>query len=81
MDLRLPVPGPGAALQVVKDINGGIYILHHLEIEHAHADEIGPFFKGPVKSVFGLNGPGCKYFKTHYRHRGPLHKFGGLVRE
>ncbi len=66
----LSVPLSGTTLEIVKYIDGGINILHHLEVEHAHTDEVSSLFKGPVKSILGLNGPGCKHFEAHHRNSG-----------
>ncbi|MGF1583813.1 MAG: hypothetical protein ACFCUM_00720, partial [Bacteroidales bacterium] len=34
-----PLPGP--VVEAVEYINGNVYIIHDLEIEHPHANEIG----------------------------------------
>ena len=60
---------------MVEDIDGGIYILDHLEVEHAYAYEVGTIFKGPAKSVLGLECTGSKDFESHYRHFNTVNKF------
>ncbi len=75
--MQLTIPLPGATLKVVEHVDGDVYIVYDLEIKHAHADEVGAIFKGPVKSVGWIDGSCCKHFESHDRNSGPVNKFHG----
>ena len=53
-----PKPHPLALFQGFEDVESDVDILDYLEVEHAHANEIGAVFKSILKTVSGMYSSG-----------------------